>query len=68
MRTFHASVWPAILLTAMSAVFLTVTDLHAQLAALEAARATPVDIVKAYLRATEARDSRTAYVYISSIG
>jgi hypothetical protein len=67
MRTFHASVWPAILLTAMSAVFLTVTDLHAQPAALEATWATPIDIVKAYLRATKARDSQTAYRHISAI-
>jgi hypothetical protein len=67
MRIFHKNIWPAIFLAAVSAILLSRADLHAQPPAVEPARAAPIDIVKAYLRALQARDPQTAYRHISSI-
>lgn len=57
----------AILIATALASCFSPADLPAQPAALEPSRAAPIDIVKAYLRATLAHDWQTAYRYISSI-
>ena len=54
---------PIIIGLALATLFATA---HAQRAA-NSLRPVPVDVVKAYLRATQARDWRTAYRYISSV-
>lgn len=67
MKTCHKNIWPVIFLVGAFATFFSPADLHAQPAAVEPSRAAPIDIVKAYLRAIQARDSQTAYRHISSI-
>lgn len=66
-RTFHKSIWPAILLAGASATFFSSAGLHAQQAVVKPARGAPIEVVKSYLQAIHARDAGTAYRYISSL-
>jgi hypothetical protein len=67
LRTFHKNIWRVILWAGASAAFFPPGDLPAQNAALDAARAAPIDVAKGYLQATLGRDAGTAYRYISSL-
>jgi hypothetical protein len=65
MRAFPKNIWRAIVMAALLAIFFSPTDLLAQPAPLEPSRQAPIEVVKAYLQAIQARDARSAYRYIS---
>ena len=66
MRSSRKTLWSAIVMVGAFAVFFPLADLDAQ-PLFEAPREAPIHVVKAYLRAVQARDFEAAYRYISSI-